>query len=1763
MNSLGGYIQNGRLFVRVFAGLASGRAAILRDQRRAIELSERGCGRAGARPCLLRSICLSLALALAVVTSAHAVSTLPLKGHVGGPVNCLDVAGTLVFMGQGLGLWVLDVTDPAHPVALSYTLLGEQVFQLRAVGCFVYAMTGDSVIIVDVSDPAHPLRVSPQEAIYGEPNGTLTISGGRLFVPSVQYDPGQPWYYYLSGAIYAVDNPAIPVHVGYYTGTIDFVSGNYGYTLGCTDWQCYYPPTGGLTVSILDLSDPTAIGPPHSLTLAGTSPLDALVVRDHYAYSASIDTFYVVDVADWATPALVGQTANPGGDGSSLVVSGNYAYVGSTTITTFDISQPASPVAVGTPLVLSHSCGDTRISGTHIFCVGSAGLTIVDATVPTNLVEETYWTPPGPTDPGPLTGLGAYLYVGGLGGLSVFDTEDSGTPVLNGFCSFPDSPDDISSLYASGWYVYAIIWGGTTKLAVVNVVDPANPANVGSPLAIDEPSYTKIIAIQDGLAYLAASSSSGMRILDVHDPNSITQVGSIPTSLGPTPSCISGHYAYAGSNDGLYVYDVSDPANASLIAHHNVGPVNQLEAAGLYVYYLSVTSESTSCEFEFSFQQQVSCDLNILELSEDRLTYESRGSTCLWSSTFTAPCDGDCLFNGILNMSISPAFRVQGAYAYCVYSHGYSYYYDGYGGYLCPDSFWEYGSTLDVIDVSDPTAPTDVARNYLDYTSSLSLFVGNQCYLTTDCGVSVFAGRPPAPVLDPLPDFTNADWVQVSGTAAPGTFVTVSGGLSPACIQLCEGETAFSIKVWLRQDSQNVLNVATLSEYGLASFPAVHRIVEGDDFPPAPAPPASFATLTALTISPFSATVPLAAEQSFTCAAMFSDDTVADVTGWLNWEQGGSLGWEDKANDELVTGGGLYLNSRPGTAQLQASFAGIRSNRVPVTDAGKSGMEAEKAVSYPIGGVVRDKQYGTGLSGATIGTTYHTKVQLKVPAGTSSIPVVDDKTISPDSGGNYTYLAPKPQYVVMASADKHVLDTRCQLKYPTKPWNTTTNPANVPLPGLISLTSTTQKYIMNFYVEGFSRIAPQVVCLNSKVTGAQVSLTAILYDKVAGATLSQASLLVNGGASVIGGKTYNILSAISQGFYRNVIPLPKIGSNTIDIVASVPDPNSTSVPRKQLTTTKRVTVTRLAKSGPEPKVDDCAGNEDTDGDGLSNRIEADLGTDPNEDADFDGDGLTDAVEYLQYGTDPKVVDTDGDGADDYTEVQRGTDPRMNDAVHMRVVFPPEGAEVWGNATTVALEIVSQAVADSLTRVDLEISGPGKADWTTLATLTPPGPFATHVDFTSLTEGPYQIRAKAYAKFDYADLTPEVTNITVTSAAVLHEYDSESGHVLVTPISATEDNRIVMLPPPPSLPVEVQLPAGAVPSYDVLTLTLLNPESVTPTFGPQEIYVGPYLGLSLESGQTEFPPDKTPQITMRYPDTDGDWTVDDTSFRADWLVIKALNGSNQFEDVLSSEVDATSSSVTGIAAHFSVFALLYTVPYLPLSIVTETPIPAVRVNELCSVTLAGEGGKEPYAWDLTLGALPPGLELNHTTGEISGMPTEVGAYSFGLQLSDAQEPPSTVILGFSLAVYEPLADSDYDGIPNDVEGTDDPDGDGIPNYLDPDSDGDGIPDATELTADPDEDGIPNYLDLDSDGDSIPDSVEGIGDPDGDGILNFLDLDSDGDGVPDAVEYALGTNPYDPDNPTDVPAPWWPVAAGLLVTGIVVLALRRRRAGTGKP
>jgi thiol-disulfide isomerase/thioredoxin len=65
-------------------------------------------------------------------------------------------------------------------------------------------------------------------------------------------------------------------------------------------------------------------------------------------------------------------------------------------------------------------------------------------------------------------------------------------------------------------------------------------------------------------------------------------------------------------------------------------------------------------------------------------------------------------------------------------------------------------------------------------------------------------------------------------------------------------------------------------------------------------------------------------------------------------------------------------------------------------------------------------------------------------------------------------------------------------------------------------------------------------------------------------------------------------------------------------------------------------------------------NKDTDGDGLTDREEADFGSDP-ENEDSDGDGLTDSEEFT-LDSDPNEVDSDGDGYEDGWEVAEGSDP---------------------------------------------------------------------------------------------------------------------------------------------------------------------------------------------------------------------------------------------------------------------------------------------------------------------------------------------------------------------------------------------------------------------------------------------------------------------------------------------------------------------------
>ena len=71
-------------------------------------------------------------------------------------------------------------------------------------------------------------------------------------------------------------------------------------------------------------------------------------------------------------------------------------------------------------------------------------------------------------------------------------------------------------------------------------------------------------------------------------------------------------------------------------------------------------------------------------------------------------------------------------------------------------------------------------------------------------------------------------------------------------------------------------------------------------------------------------------------------------------------------------------------------------------------------------------------------------------------------------------------------------------------------------------------------------------------------------------------------------------------------------------------------------------------------------------------------------------------------------------------------------------------------------------------------------------------------------------------------------------------------------------------------------------------------------------------------------------------------------------------------------------------------------------ITTTSLPNGTVNQAYNRPVQASGGTPPLTWNIVAGTgtLPPGLNLNQTTGAISGTPTAAGTSSFTVRVADA-------------------------------------------------------------------------------------------------------------------------------------------------------------------
>jgi uncharacterized repeat protein (TIGR03803 family) len=98
-----------------------------------------------------------------------------------------------------------------------------------------------------------------------------------------------------------------------------------------------------------------------------------------------------------------------------------------------------------------------------------------------------------------------------------------------------------------------------------------------------------------------------------------------------------------------------------------------------------------------------------------------------------------------------------------------------------------------------------------------------------------------------------------------------------------------------------------------------------------------------------------------------------------------------------------------------------------------------------------------------------------------------------------------------------------------------------------------------------------------------------------------------------------------------------------------------------------------------------------------------------------------------------------------------------------------------------------------------------------------------------------------------------------------------------------------------------------------------------------------------------------------------------------------------------------------------FATLTAGTSTALQIVT-TSLANGTYGQQYSQTLTATGGTPPYKWSLKSGALPTGITLNATTGELSGVPANPAAYTFAINAKDSATSPATASASYTVTIY---------------------------------------------------------------------------------------------------------------------------------------------------
>jgi hypothetical protein len=402
-----------------------------------------------------------------------------------------------LYVCDGTGFWVLDVSDPAEPDSIGFYEKPAAV-GLDIVGDYAYISSTSGMIltILDISNPENPTFVSELEIIGVCPCGNQII-----------------------------------------------VENGYAYIAG---------GAGGF--HIVDVSDPANPVFKLSIDFDGSVTRIATINPQYVVISVSTpSSIEVIDVSDPVNPFVA---ASYGGSGDLFLSENRLFIVSSNSISIQDVQDPLNFSYLGSIDVEVYYSRGVRVSGNFAYIVDGGdwfnpSLNIVDISDPYNPFTRGNYSIGYPAWSTNLDVKDGYVYV--IEKMSekvkIIDVSDPDLPVLAGEYATSVAAEDI---FVGNPYTYLLV---DKDLQIVDLQDPSNPSLVSSITLGAE--TVKIIYVDNGYAYIG-DDIGDVWIIDVSDSLSPFVVSTFNTAAATTGIFTAGNSLYVVSQEELQIVDISN-----------------------------------------------------------------------------------------------------------------------------------------------------------------------------------------------------------------------------------------------------------------------------------------------------------------------------------------------------------------------------------------------------------------------------------------------------------------------------------------------------------------------------------------------------------------------------------------------------------------------------------------------------------------------------------------------------------------------------------------------------------------------------------------------------------------------------------------------------------------------------------------------------------------------------------------------------------------------------------------------------------------------------------------------------------------------------------------------------------------------------------------------------------------------------------------------------------------------------------------------------